>query len=293
MRYVTTNLEIRCNAATGLADRIAKQSATALVATKAVRMLTLSLLTIAVAGCAADNASKQTLADGYAALNNQDYVTAYSDADAFLSKTPAGPGTVEALYLKGRALELRKANSQAEAKQNLAEARACYVQALARQPKGKLEAYLHSSLANVAYFQDDYSSAINEWTKCYDQLDTDDSKAWALYRIGVARQRMGSFADADAAFTAVQQRFPNTTQATRAREHQGARAFFVQIGSYATPAAAGGASEEIKRQAIATQLKNDGKGHTIVLAGPIASYGQAASLKARLTPRFPDALIVP
>src|SRR5436190_732216 len=102
------------------------------------------------------------------------------------------------------------------------------LEALEQLPRQPLESYIHASLGNVAYFQDDYQSAIGQLNAAYDKLDSDDIKAWALYRVGLSQQRLGQFAQADQTFTSVQQFHPNSVPAQRAREHQGARAFYVQ-----------------------------------------------------------------
>ena len=139
-----------------------------------------------------------------------------SRADAFLQKTPAGPGSAEALYLRGRAMEQKPAHSNAEAHANLQSAREAYIQALQRNPSPQLEAYIHSSLANVAYFQDDYSSTAGEWKIAYDKLSDPGIRSWVLYRIGLCDQRMGQFSDADKVFASVSENYPNTVPAQRA-----------------------------------------------------------------------------
>src|SRR5206468_7033856 len=102
------------------------------------------------------------------------------------------------------------------------------------------------------------------------KLDRDDLKAWALYRVGVAQQRMGQFAQADQTFTNVQQLFPTSTPAQRAREHQGARAFYVQAATFASPQAADGAIADLRRFGVNATRAADNEGHAIVRIGPVA-----------------------
>ncbi len=246
-----------------------------------------------LAGCASDKKAKVELGEGYTALESRQYDEAIGRANAFLQHTPAGPGSAEALYLKGRALEQKTAANQTDARANLQAARIAYIEALSRSPSPKLEAYIHTSLANVAYFQDDYATAINEWSSAYDKLDDENAKAWALYRVGVSKQRLGQFADADTVFAAVQQRYPNSVPAQRAREHQGVRGFSVQLATFSTSAAADAAIGTLRREGVLPTKQADSKGRYIVLAGPMPSYQQAQSLKARYALRFSDAIIVP
>ncbi len=230
---------------------------------------------------------------GYAALDARDYNEAIAKADEFLLSAPHGPGSAEALYLKGRSFEEKTAGDQAEAKANLQSARAAYIQALEQMPRQPLEAYIRASLANVAYFQDDYPTAISQWSAAYDKLDKDDLKAWALYRIGLSQQRLGQFAQADQTFVNVQQLHPNTVPAQRAREHQGARAFFVQLATFASPASATRAAAELQRQGVAASTAADSAGHSVLRIGPISSYTQAAYYKTRFAEQYPDAVVLP
>jgi outer membrane protein assembly factor BamD (BamD/ComL family) len=246
-----------------------------------------------VGGCGADPKSKQQLTAGYAALENRQYDQAISGADEYLRSHPAGPGSAEALYLRGRALEQKPAASLEQARANLQAARGAYIEALGRSPSRRLEAYVHTSLANVAYFQDDYPTAISEWTTAYGMLEDESIKAWVLYRIGLSRQRLGQFADADATFAAVMQRYPNTVPAQRARERHGARAFHVQMATFAQSNSADAAINELRAQGVPVHKQIDSKGRSVVLVGPLASYQQAQAMKARYAGKYPDAVIVP
>jgi tetratricopeptide (TPR) repeat protein len=253
-----------------------------------------------VQGCAsrpanapAPSSAQTTLSAGFAALDSQQYNEAIAKADEFLAASHHGPGSAEALYLKGRAIEAKPAANMEEAKKNLQDARAAYIQALSLMPRQPLDSYIRTSLANVAYFQDDYPVAISQWTLAYDKLDRDDIKGWALYRVGVAQQRLGQFDRADQTFASVQQFHPNTVPALRARDRTGARAFYVQLGTFATPALANQHAGELRKQGVATATAGDNQGHTVLRIGPLASYTQAQYLKTRFAQKYPDAVVVP
>jgi outer membrane protein assembly factor BamD (BamD/ComL family) len=233
---------------------------------------------------------------GFAALESEQYNEALGKADQALAAAPHGPATAEALYLKGRALEGKNASGQLtadEIKKSLADARVAYIKALDQVPKQPLDSYIRTSLANVAYFQDDYPTAISQWSAAYEKLDRDDVKAWALYRVGVSQQRLGQFTKADQTFASVQQLHPNSVPAQRAHEHQGARAFYVQLATFASQKPAAAAANDLKRQGINTSLANDAQGHTLLRTGAIASYAQAQYFKNRLVSKYPDAVILP
>lgn len=252
----------------------------------------MALLPALLIGCAQDKQAKAELTEGYAALDAQQYDQAISQADAYLNAHPTGAGTAEALYLRGRAFEIKVARNPGEAKSNLQSARSAYIEALSRNPAPKLEALIHTSLANVAYFQDDYANAAQEWTIAYDKLDDESTKSWVLYRIGLCKQRLNQFSDADQIFANVQQRYPNTDPARRAKEHQGARSFSVQLATYASAASADTAVASLARDGVKA-TKQAAAGRTVVVAGPFSSYQQALSLKARYATTYPDAIIRP
>lgn len=252
------------------------------------------LAAMVAGGCApkSNNPGQKTaLQAGYGALESQQYDQAIARADAFLTTAPQGPGSAEALYLKGRALEGKTAADDAEAKRNLQAARSAYLAALEQSPSRPLDAYIRTSLANVAYFQDDYPTAITQWSAAMDHLDREDVKGWALYRIGLCQQRLGKFQDADRTFAQVQKNYPGVP-AQRAREHEGARGFVVQMATFATAAQADKAIAALSKQNLAATQAIDSAGHHAVRI-PASTYAQAESLKNRFAKQYPDALVLP
>ena len=245
-------------------------------------------------GCASSPDGKDQLEQGYADLEKRQYDAAISKADAFLaSNSTGGSGSAEALYLRGRALEQKTAANPHESRQNLQSARSAYLDALNHNPSPELEARVRASLANVAYFQDDYATALNEWKTAYEGLENADTRAWVLYRMGLCHQRLGHFKEADAAFANVIKQYPSTTPARRAKEHQGATAFFVQLGTFNSAAGADRATEEVRKQGVTPSRATDAQGRHLLRVGPLTSYGQAQAVKSKFTGTYPDAIIVP
>ena len=248
---------------------------------------------------AGPRAAQQTpaalLAQGYAALESRQYDDAIAAADQVLAVQPHGEGTPEALYLRGRGFEGKNAAgvTEDEARANLQAAREAYIKCLGANPRQTLNGYGRASLGNVAYFQDDYQTAITQLTAAYDNLDRDDLKAWALYRIGLSQQRQGQFEQADKTFAAVQQRHANSVPAQRAREHQGARAFFVQLATFAQPASADRAIADLKKQGVPATRVAGPEGRAFLRVGPIPSYAQAQATRNQLINKYPDAVIIP
>jgi tetratricopeptide (TPR) repeat protein len=255
--------------------------------------LLLLLPPLLAAGCGADRSTRQNLTAGYQALQARQYEAAMAAADEQLRRTPKGPGSAEALYLRGRAFEQAGASNAKEAQSNLQSARTAYLEALKHSPAPRLEVYIRTSLGNVAYFQDDYAAAVREWSGVYDRLDDPSVRSWVLYRVGLCQQRMGNFEQADKTFLQVQRVYPNTVPAQRAREHHGTRGFTVQLATYANRNTAEAAMHILRREGILPNPTVDPYGRTVVRVGPMQSYQQAVALKQQYAERYPDALIVP
>jgi tetratricopeptide (TPR) repeat protein len=216
-------------------------------------------------------------------------------ADRVLVGNRDGAGAAEAHYLRGRVFEERadQSSDPVTAKTSLAYARTAYNAALEAHASPELEGRARAGIANVAYFQDDYATAIAEYTAAFNKLADPSSKAWALYRIGLSQQRFGNFEEADQTFAKVQQGFPSTEPAKRAGQHIGARGFQVQIGTYTTPANAQNAVAALRAEGVIGTQQADPTGRMAVRVGPVPTYDQARALKTRLAAKYPDALIIP
>jgi TolA-binding protein len=254
-------------------------------------MLCLSVAT--VAGCASNKAAKNELGAGYQSLEQHKYDQAIQQADAFLAKNPTGAGSAEALYLRGRAYEQKLAANPHESKANLQSARSSYVEALNRRPNTQLETHIRTSLGNVAYFQDDYATALAQFNAALSRIENAETRAWTLYRAGLCQQRLGQFDQADQTFAAVQKQHPGTLPAQRAKEHAGARAFYVQLVTFKSAASADRESAALRREGFEPTRVATAQGYQQLRVGPVNSYAQAMSLKTRFTEKYPDAIIVP
>lgn len=246
-------------------------------------------------GCV-DAPSKDRLNEGYHALDAQRYDEAGAAANDYLTKHPTGPGAAEAYYLQGRAYESRSVESheaQSAARADLDAARIAYNKGLTLQASPAVKALLHSGLANVAYFQENYAIAADEWQAAYPNLKDQDAKAWALYRIGLSQQRLGAFKQADDTFTLVQEQFPSSEAAGRATTRIGAKAFYVQIGAYESAANAQKTVDTLARSGLPTSSVPESANRHVVRVGPAATYADAKVLRSRVIGEYPQAIILP
>jgi tetratricopeptide (TPR) repeat protein len=261
------------------------------------------LLAVVLTGCASNKSieDKKILHAGYQSLNQQDYNGAIASSDQFLRENPeGGPGTAEALYLQGRVYEQRAQAADAagrmpEARVELQNARNMYERALKIRPEAepKAEGLLHAGLANVAYFQEDYLTAMREWASAYPNLVQPEARAWVLYRIGLSQQRLGRFPEADRSFADVRRQYPKSAPAERASTHQGAKAFYVQVGSYSDSRNADAAIGSLRSQGFAAEKSIEPSGRQAIRVGPAFNYEQAKALRARLEAAYPGAVIEP
>ena len=242
--------------------------------------------------------AEQVLNDAFAAFNRKQLDQAMAGADRLLASNPQGRGAAEAQYLRGRVFEERARDAgdrseYAAAKSALQSARDAYNAGLALSPAPELEGRIRTQIANVAYHQDDYATAIAQGTAAYQKVTEPDAKAWVLYRVGLSQQRFGNFTEADRTFAAVQQEFPNTEQARRAAAHRGARGFHVQVGTFSSPTNADGALTDLRAQGVIGLSLPNTNGQLVVRVGPVQTYDQAKALKARVAGKYPDAVIIP
>lgn len=248
---------------------------------------------VAAVGCASNKPASE-IEQSRTALAARDYTNAITAADTYLARSPNGPHAAEAYYLKGRALEDARSQSQGEARSNLQQARTAYIAALKTGiSDARLEGNVRASLADVAYWQDDYATAAEQWIAAYGMLEDRSVKAWALYRAGVSQQRLGQYEQADKTLQMVAAEHADTEPGRRAKSRIGVRGFFVQVATFADKRSADGAAQNLARSGNRTSQRTTPDGKTVVLVGPFNSYGQANGMRGTLSKAYPDALITP
>lgn len=251
------------------------------------------ILAIFVTGCASDS-SRKTLAGGYDALSQNRLEDAQAAADKVTAAHPTGQGSAEAMYLRGLVFEERARRTDiVQARPLLDEARRCYVRALSLQPTTKLQTSIQAQLANVAYFQDDFNTAIQQGLAASEKLELPVDRAWMLYRVGLSQQRLGQFAKADQTFAAVQQKYAGTDPARRAQTHAGARAFHVRVGTFSNAANAERTIKSLRSLGYVPLQSSDSSGKQTIAVGPVSSYSQAKAMQSALAGQYPDTVIVP
>ena len=228
-----------------------------------------------------------------AALRVGDFQTVITAADEQLKASNTAKSKAQALYYKGRAIEGRSKSSPATTVSDLSQAKSLYEQALAAGAYDPDASIIRASLANVAYFQEDFTAARGHWMAAQKTLPDKESRAWALYRIGLCEQRLGRFGEADKTFAQVQRSYPGTEQARRAREHQGTTSFRVQIATFSRADTADKLLEQLKTKGLRGVKQADPAGRLVVVMTGFANYQAAKVARDQVAGDFPDAMILP
>jgi tetratricopeptide (TPR) repeat protein len=258
-----------------------------------VKFLSVLVLGLVMIGCrATDQAAQKKLLEGKQALDQKQFDTAISKADAVLQSQSDKVSSAGAYYLRGRAQWQRPKETQAAWTEDLQQAKVNYNRALQLAPPPALEGYIRVSLASVLFHEGDYAAAFEEYSRSYDKVREPEIKSGILFRIGVCQQRLGRFEHADKTFAMLQQQFPGSYEAPRARERQGVRGFTLQLATFGSLKGADAAVAELRNQGVMAVKSTDPRGLTMVRVAPL-SYQDAVALKQRFAGKYPDAIIIP
>jgi len=269
-----------------------------------------TLLAVSIGGCTTPNESNSTgksagttsatvtpqtgaLRRADAALKVGDFPKVITAADEQLKASNTSKSKAQALYYKGRAIEGRSKSSPATTVSDLSQARSLYEQALATGTNEPDASVIRASLANVAYFQEDFTTARGHWLAAQKNLPDKDSRAWALYRVGLCEQRLGRFGEADKTFGQVQRSYPDSEQARRAREHQGTTSFRVQVATFSRSDTADKLVEQLKTKGLRGLKQSDPAGRLVVLLTGYPTYQAAKAAREQIAGDFPDAMVLP
>jgi tetratricopeptide (TPR) repeat protein len=246
-------------------------------------------------GCANQQANVTKLRSGYDALNARQLDTAMLAADEVLAAQPQQTLPAEAHYLRGRVFEERAITLPATTAGNLQKARTEYIAALGLPHTLDLDGRIRADTANVAFHQDDYKTAMEQWSAAYGKLDKPEDKVLTLYRLGCTAQRLGQWEEADQYFASVQQSVGGSDLGKRAAEKKGARGFVVQLATFAEAKQADAAVVDLRKQNLAAQHLVDpgNRGLHLVRVGTYGSYAQAKSVRDRFAGVYTTAMILP
>ena len=250
----------------------------------------------ALAGCSTNQEGNvQRLRAGYDALAARQLDEAMALADEVLGNSPENTLPAEAHYLRGRVFEERAVRSTGNVAGQLQSARTEYVTALGLPHKPDLDGTARAGVANVAFHQDDYATALSQWAEAYPKLSKPEDKVLTLYQLGRTSQRLGKWSEADQYLASVQAAAPGTELATKAQRIQGTRGFIVQFATFSTRKQADTAIADLRTQGITAGHFIDSSNPALdqVRSGQLSTYLEAKALKARFAGVYVSAVILP
>ena len=198
-------------------------------------------------------------------------------AQMFLAQTPDRARDRRSARICAAGVEQKRAASEPEGTPTSVRPHA-YTEALAHQPSPKLEAYIHTSLANVAYFQDDFRPPPGNGRARTTSWKTRTIKSWVLYRMASASSAWGNYGGRQD-FAAVEDRLCRYAPRPAGEGKAGARGFSVQFATFLNAATADAAIGRLRREGVPATSRPDANGRSVVIAGPVPTYQQAQALK--------------
>ena len=256
----------------------------------------LALMLSASTGCkTVGSADAELLKQGYAALGAHQLNQAMSIATDVLSRNPGETVPAEAYYLRGRVYEEYAISQTTNVAANLQNARTEYSNAMGLPHRPDLDGRIRAGAANVAFHQDDFVTAQQQWSAAYEELERPEDKILTMYQLGRTSQRLGNWAEADRYLDLVQQSAPDTDLAAKAKLIQGVRGFTLQVATYSNATQAQNALSDIRKQGLAAQTITDPQysSHILLRIANIQTYSDAKTMKSRLAASFPNAIIMP
>lgn len=168
-------------------------------------------------------------------------------------------------------LEGRAAATPDEGFANFAAAREAYQQAFTAKPGKQLIGLVHSGLGNTNYWLEDFDAAARNWALAYEEVGMICQSIHSV-PCRALRAAHGYFAGAISYFTMVQQQYPGTDAANRAKEKQGFKEFNVQVATFASVPTANGTIAQLQRDGFIVRKGVDNRGMTVVSVGPYPNY---------------------
>ncbi len=231
------------------------------------------------AGCAPtlDPQSQQELNEGSQAFQNQQYVLAIREMDAFLREHPTGPGTDEAHYIRGLS-KYRLGDRDG--------ARADLTTATSQTQHDHIRINGYNALGDLAWDADDMEQGERMYRRVLDYAPGESDEAiHARYRLGCVLQRKGDWREADLQFERVIHYAGETDLGARAARRVRAQAWTVQVGAFENRERAEQLAASLEEQnlpAMAQEVTQGGRLLLLVQIGRYTSYEEAMSVLRRL-----------
>jgi len=219
-------------------------------------------------------------------IEEKSYAVATDELNQFLKSYPASHEVCEAYYLLG----LSRVYSD-----QLDQAQDDFESALATADVPILAYYARMSLANLAFEQQDYSTAVKFYGPYFDKLPRRAPFHLAYYRYAQALQAVGQWKQADVQFSRILYLFPEAQIVPSAQELFGQTHYAIELGRFTSFELADQQRQEFPD--LATELprvirSRDGW-YYVNLYAKFSDLVQAKEALEQIKPRLDQARIVP
>ena len=219
-------------------------------------------------------------------IEEKSYAVAIDELNQFLKSYPASHEVCEAYYLLG----LSRVYSD-----QLDQARDDFESALATADMPILGYYARISLANLAFEQRDYSTAVKFYGSYFDKLPRRAPFQLAYYRYGQALQAVGQWKQADVQFARILYLFPKDQIVPSTQELFGQTHYAIELGRFSSFELADQQRQELPDLAaeLPRVMRSRNGWYYVNLYGKFSDLVQAEKALEQIKPRVDQARIVP
>lgn len=251
------------------------------------KILLVGVLGLMISGCAASDADKKALQQGFADYNARHFDLAETAATGFIQKNANVPNVDEAYYLRGLARLGRGDKAGAIADLQVA---------LQKTQRNDLKAKSLRTLGDIAYDEQTWTEARDDYQKALTFSPDAKEESYLEYRMGATLQSLGQWDAARPYFQRVIVLNADSSLNERALARMNARSFSIQFGAFADVRKAG----ELKARLIATGLSatvatesHAGQIQFFVRYGNYLTQDIADAARKYLLTKYPAAVVVP
>ena len=246
------------------------------------------LITIGlISGCAAPSAQTTSLAAGYQAYQQGQFMAAENTARAFIAADTTGRDLAEAYYLAAISEE-----HQAE----LALAERDYSLAINHSQRPDLRGKSYKALGDISYVQARFNRAASDYGNALSVAPSAPPDQRMLYRLGTSLENTGHWNAARQYLDQLIADFPNSQLAKSALQRLSMNHFSLQFGAWNNAPSAWKQVAALKTQGVqASVLPHTIAGNTLFLVqgGVYMTYSAAMAARNAAAAHVPQVIIVP
>ncbi len=205
-----------------------------------------------------------------------------------ISTEPSNPVVAEAYYIRGLARLKLLRHSVAEQD---------FQRAIRLADRDDLKANSHVCLGSIAYEEQKWDKAYEEYRAAERYLPLLSPSDWILFRLASSAQRSGRWEEARKYFARILREFPESETARVARRNLSCGYFTIQVGAFSNAQGAYAKVHELSRYGLAAKVYaitgTDGRSLKGVFVGRYNDYYQASKGLAKVRRIVPEARITP